>query len=139
MRSGLVSLNIGLILAQAGSGPDASAVASGWVGAGLLGLVLSWIFFKHLPAKDDQIERLIKSKDVAIKEMIEFKDKQIETNQEICKEEQKQAHQSHERQMEMLANTLQKQLDALGKSVMSLGEIIQHVYRNMGNKTEDKK
>lgn len=41
-----------------------------WVNAGVLGLltmVLTWIFSKHLPAKDAQIEKLITDKDAIIK------------------------------------------------------------------------
>lgn len=41
------------------SGSWNGASASGWVGAGLLGLVLSWLLLKHLPDKDAQIERII--------------------------------------------------------------------------------
>ena len=33
--------------------------ASGWAGAGLLGLVLAWLLLRHLPAKDAQIERMV--------------------------------------------------------------------------------
>lgn len=36
---------------------------AGWAGAGLLGLVLGWLLLKHLPEKDEQIERLIKRGD----------------------------------------------------------------------------
>lgn len=32
---------------------------SGWVGAGLLGLVLSWLLWKHLPEKDRQVADLV--------------------------------------------------------------------------------
>ncbi len=32
---------------------------AGWAGAGLLGLVLAWIFFFHLPAKDKQMEKML--------------------------------------------------------------------------------
>lgn len=43
---------------------------SGWAGAGLLGLVLSWLLFKHLPDKDRQIKDLISSKDEHIERMV---------------------------------------------------------------------
>ena len=33
--------------------------SSGWVGAGLLGLVLSWLLLKHLPEKDQQLRALL--------------------------------------------------------------------------------
>lgn len=39
---------------------------SGWLGAGLLGLVLGWLLFFHLPAKDKQIEDLLKVKDAQL-------------------------------------------------------------------------
>ncbi len=35
------------------------APGAGWVGAGLLGSVLAWLLFKHLPAKDAQIDAII--------------------------------------------------------------------------------
>jgi hypothetical protein len=38
---------------------DSLSGGAGWVGAGLLGLVLGWLLLKHLPEKDAQIERLI--------------------------------------------------------------------------------
>lgn len=37
---------------------DPLAGNSGWVGTGLLGAVLSWLLFVHLPAKDKQIKEL---------------------------------------------------------------------------------
>ncbi len=43
-----------LVFAQ--SAPDALAGGSGWAGAGLLGLVLSWVFLVHLPSKDKQLK-----------------------------------------------------------------------------------
>lgn len=52
-----------LFLAQA----DSLTGGAGWVGAGLLGLVLAWLLLKHLPAKDAQIEGII-SRHLAIEE-----------------------------------------------------------------------
>ncbi len=49
------------------AGPDQVTGGAGWVGAGLLGSVLAWLLFVHLPAKDKQL-----------KELLEGKDKQIE-------------------------------------------------------------
>lgn len=42
--------------------------ASGWASAGLLGLVLSWLLLKHLPAKDEQIMKLLELRDKAVNE-----------------------------------------------------------------------
>src|SRR5262245_45428442 len=35
---------------------DTLSGGAGWVGAGLLGLVLGWLLLKHLPDKDRQVE-----------------------------------------------------------------------------------
>lgn len=40
-------------------GVDLSSDAAGWAGAGLLGMVLSWLLLIHLPAKDKQIRQSI--------------------------------------------------------------------------------
>lgn len=42
---------------------DSLSGGSGWVGAGLLGAVLSWLLLKHLPDKDAQITSLQSVKD----------------------------------------------------------------------------
>lgn len=38
---------------------DPISGGAGWVGAGLLGLVLAWLLLKHLPDKDKQINNLV--------------------------------------------------------------------------------
>lgn len=48
-----------LVLLAEDSGVSAIAGSSGWVGAGLLGLVLCWLLFFHLPAKDKQLAAMI--------------------------------------------------------------------------------
>lgn len=45
---------------------DVLTGGAGWVGTGLLGSVLGWIFFKHLPDKDKQVESLITSRDALV-------------------------------------------------------------------------
>jgi len=42
---------------------ESLAGGAGWVGAGLLGGVLAWLMFVHLPSKDKQIKELIDGKD----------------------------------------------------------------------------
>jgi hypothetical protein len=51
--------------------------AEGWTGAGLLGLVLAWLLFWHLPGKDKQLEKLIADKDTQIAKVIADKDATI--------------------------------------------------------------
>lgn len=50
---------------------------AGWVGAGLLGSVLGWMFFIHLPSKDKQLKELIDAKDAQLKDLLTDKDMQI--------------------------------------------------------------
>jgi hypothetical protein len=47
---------------------DPISGGAGWVGAGLLGLVLSWLLLKYLPDKDRQLKELIDAKDKALKD-----------------------------------------------------------------------
>ncbi len=58
---------------------------SGWVGAGLLGAVLAWLMFKHLPDKDRQLKELVTlfqsqiiAKDNQLTLQLGEKDKQLE-------------------------------------------------------------
>lgn len=55
-----------LLLAQA---TDPISGGAGWVGAGLLGAVLSWLLLKHLPEKDRQQKDLIDSHNSKTKEI----------------------------------------------------------------------
>ena len=47
-----------------------TAGGAGWVGTGLLGSVLLWLFFRHLPDKDKQLKEFTDAKDDQIKELI---------------------------------------------------------------------
>lgn len=48
--------------------------ASGWTGAGLLGLVLAWLLFKHLPDKDRMTTALVDKHDAATAAIVEKHD-----------------------------------------------------------------
>lgn len=56
---------------------DPISGGAGWVGAGLLGLVLGWLLLVHLPAKDKQLKDLLELKDKQFTVMQEAKDKQF--------------------------------------------------------------
>lgn len=47
-----------VLLAQLPATPDPTGIA-GWAGAGLLGLVLYWLAFHHLPAKDRFLKEVL--------------------------------------------------------------------------------
>lgn len=58
-----------------GENLEAISGGGGWVGAGLLGAVLSWLLFVHLPRKDKQLEDFNKGKDELLKSLITDCDK----------------------------------------------------------------
>lgn len=59
---------LGMMLAQ-GTGVEPLSGGAGWVGAGLLSLVLGWLLFRHLPEKDKLILNIIDSRDKMMTEM----------------------------------------------------------------------
>lgn len=63
---------------------DPLSGGGGWLGAGILGLVLGWLLLIHLPAKDKQIKEMtadkdgqLSAKDKLLREIIDTKDGQI--------------------------------------------------------------
>lgn len=54
-------MNLFILFAQVVADPLSGG--AGWVGTGLLGSVLGWLLFVHLPNKDKQILGLIESRD----------------------------------------------------------------------------
>jgi hypothetical protein len=63
--------------ADAGSVIETFPGAPAWVGTGLLGGVLGWLLFVHLPSKDKQIAGLIADRDRAMTEKDERHDAHI--------------------------------------------------------------
>lgn len=85
------------LFAQAVTAADTSGIA-GWTGTGLLGSVLAWLLFKHLPAKDQQVKEMIDAHNAAMKDkdsrfLAELKDQRIEFRESLkevvshCEEE----------------------------------------------------
>ncbi len=68
-----------LLLADAAPAVDPISGGAGWVGAGLLGLVLGWLLLVHLPAKDKHVKDVVADKDALLKEFVGDKDKQVMT------------------------------------------------------------
>lgn len=52
-------------------GIDPISGGAGWIGAGLLGLVLAWLLLKHLPEKDRQVERLVQACDAEVRTIVD--------------------------------------------------------------------
>ena len=57
---------------------NALSGASGWTGAGLLGLVLAWLLFVHLPAKDKLLKEYISAKDTQLDFVIKIQWEKLE-------------------------------------------------------------
>lgn len=53
---------------------EALSGGAGWVGATLLSGVLSWLMFKHLPAKDQQAKEMIERNDAIVKALMDRHD-----------------------------------------------------------------
>jgi hypothetical protein len=56
-----------ILIAQIATDPLSGG--AGWVGTGLLGSVLGWLLFVHLPNKDKQILGLIESRDRLVEKL----------------------------------------------------------------------
>jgi hypothetical protein len=65
----MIALMILAVTAQAGGAPDVLSGSAGYLGTGLLGSVLAWVFFVNLPGKDKQIASLIESRDALVREL----------------------------------------------------------------------
>lgn len=62
-------MDLFILLAQTATDPFSGG--AGWVGTGLLGSVLGWLLFVHLPGKDKQILGLIESRDKLVHDLTE--------------------------------------------------------------------
>jgi hypothetical protein len=89
----------------------------GWAGAGLLGLVLAWLFFWHLPAKDKQITdlvgemtKLVEKKDADAKDLVEKHDRRVDAMQVTFKESLQKVVDHCQSESEKLAETIKKVL-----------------------------
>jgi hypothetical protein len=56
------------VIAEAQTDPISGG--AGWIGAGLLGAVLAWLMFVHLPGLQKQLKEFVAEKDCQIKELI---------------------------------------------------------------------
>jgi len=66
------------LFAQTVAAPvDPISGGAGWVGAGLLGLVLAWLLLKHIPSQAEQTRELVKAKDDQTRELILAKDEAV--------------------------------------------------------------
>ena len=99
-----------ILIGQTSTSVDPLAGASGWIGSGLLGSVLAWLLFVHLPNKDKQILGLIESRDKLVEKLtVDFRQS---LNDIVNKTEAKDKERSED-----FKQSLQKVVDHCEKEV----------------------
>jgi len=99
---------------------DSLLSGSGWTGAGLLGAVLTWLLFRHLPAKDEQVKGLIERHDAVLDGLIQRHDAGLKEARAEFREALESVVAHCEREMEKHADGMQ----ALSASVDKLTEAV---------------
>ncbi len=111
---------------------------SGWLGAGLLGLVLSWLLLIHLPKKDLQLEVLLGRKDTQINAVIEAKNAQLSVLLASRDQQQKMMHEENQKQLDLVIEHCKtemtgvqqlfaQKIEHLDRSIVDLCESIQRL------------
>ena len=120
-------LGVLLLLAQA---PDLTTLSgtSGWVGTGLLGAVLAWVFFVHLPAKDKKEENLLKVnieqiRDINTQHTIQIKELSSQYAQQIkelvarADASDRERRQDSKENLQMVISHCARETESLSKAV----------------------
>jgi uncharacterized protein YktB (UPF0637 family) len=105
---------------------DPLSGGAGWVGTGLLGSVLGWLLFIHLPNKDKQIAGLIESRDKLVKDLsAEFRasvsdifnrsSAQDKERREDFKESLQKVVDHCEKEISMTSSYMRKDIDELSR------------------------
>jgi hypothetical protein len=113
-------------LPVASNGPDFISGGSGWLGAGLLGLVLAWLLLRHLPEKDQLIMKLISTHEEQRKSQADIYRAErattldafkcdLETVVEHCEHDNAEIVAMVRQEMSRLNETLSKFDDTLGR------------------------
>ena len=99
-----------MLFAQA---TDPISGGAGWVGAGLLGLVLMWVFFVNLPAKDKLIRDLIADCDKHNGDIVKDFSAQVQQQRHDFQESLKFLSQQNEKYITVLSNALRREIGEL--------------------------
>lgn len=122
------------LLAQTGISPLSGH--EGWVGAGLLGAVLAWLLFVHLPAKDKQINDHVKSRD-ELADRLESKYEaalvKVVSTQSDALKEQRARHEAvlklvieHcDKESLQISKTMESAMDEISQAVLDLRRAIE--------------
>lgn len=63
-----------------------TTIASGWVGTGLLGGILAWLLFVHLPNKDKQLEKIMATHDSQMDAALKAYREELKVERQLCEE-----------------------------------------------------
>jgi hypothetical protein len=133
------------LLAQQGAAPDPLSGGAGWVGAGLLGLLLMWLLLREIPDQRRQYRELLATKDAQITQLIKDKDEaerasrtehsaNLEKIVSTFKSEAAAERLACEKHFGTLAETTAKGHEATTAAMRTLGEqIASHAARNAQN------
>lgn len=135
------------LFAQGGEVAATSSAVAGWTTFGLAGLILAWLFFKHLPDKDKQIRELltahqgvIRDKDAQIDRMLVTKNMQIEILTRTGTEQVKAMVESHSYQLKTTMETNAANVRTMhDENQRGLERIIRHCEEEMRSYNEIRK
>lgn len=92
---------------------DPLAGGAGWAGVGLLGAILSWLLFIHLPGKDKQVRELIADCDKHNAEIVESFTLQLQQQRADFQEALKFISAQSEKYVTVLAEALRQELKGI--------------------------
>jgi PAS domain S-box-containing protein len=100
---------------------DPLSGGAGWIGAGLLGAVLAWLLWVHLPAKDN---RITADSAQAVKEATVAHERAIKEVLKNCQEEMRERQVETRQDREVFSKSFASAMDVLGKIHTSVRESI---------------
>ena len=126
MKLGLVLLfgAVQLLILAQNSDPTTLAGGAGWVGAGLLGLVLGWLLLVHLPAKDKQLQQLLDGKDKQMQSILDRKWEMIQKMSADYKESIREVAAHCQQEMSEMSKSWREELTGLTGAIHELSNLI---------------
>lgn len=79
----LATVTIPMLFAQSPNDPLSGG--AGWIGAGLLGLVLCWLMLKHLPDKDKLVKEIVDGHNARVDAMISRQEASMDRQRDAFK------------------------------------------------------
>lgn len=121
---------------------DPISGGAGWVGAGLLGAVLAWLMFIHLPAKDKQVTGLIEGRNELSENLQNRYSASIKELQAGMAQISKEQREDHKQVVQMVMEHCRSETEHIAKSMAdSMSEVTQAVLdlRRMMEESSERK